>query len=133
MPNKKPSLLTKKSSTTLKPRLEAFNNDDSSEDEGQKHVNSQIHKEALKKIVKKQVELNFLKHDLSTKLFGIIFDVIITFGFIEVKVHSHGICFCMHECNETYTKYDIKTFIKIITFHCVYMKLRCLDTNYYNF
>lgn len=54
-PNKKSAFQTKKSSI-LKPRLAAFNNeDDSSDEDGQKHVNSQIHKEAMKKIVKKQV------------------------------------------------------------------------------
>lgn len=50
-------ILSKKSkdSGKLKPRLSAFNNDDSGDEDGKGHVNSQIHKEAMKKIMKKQV------------------------------------------------------------------------------
>ena len=59
VPKKHSSLQAKKTSM-LKPRLAAFNNDDDSSDDGQKYINSQIHKEAMKKIVKKQVIMFFL-------------------------------------------------------------------------
>uniref|UniRef100_H2ZR02 Nuclear speckle splicing regulatory protein 1 n=1 Tax=Ciona savignyi TaxID=51511 RepID=H2ZR02_CIOSA len=56
IPKKKPTL-----QKTLKPRLAVFGDDSGDELDGHKDVNAQIHKEAMKKIVKKQTKLEIQK------------------------------------------------------------------------
>ncbi|CAK8693079.1 unnamed protein product [Clavelina lepadiformis] len=59
---KKQPLFQKTKPSKLTPRLSVFSNADSSDEEhGQKEVNSQIHREAMKKIVKKQTKMEIQK------------------------------------------------------------------------